>query len=436
MNRFNLTHNENMAGSRFFNNDSVELVQLISHCTDQVQELAKGKHVLSLYDTSEINCQSHAGKLSKQDTELGPVGNNKDIGFFIHPSLVVDARTGFPLGISSIQMWNRKWGKETKSRDHREEPIEEKETYRWLHGAQESAEHLQTASSITVVGDRESDIYESFAMLSDQGIDLLTRAKHNRSLPKNEQKLFDHLSGQAISGHYSLKVAGDSRTHRSTRLATMDVRYCEVVLKCPRRRNKEGYPPELTLYAIEAIEQMESIPNGEEAIHWRLLTTHKINELPKALLMLDWYSKRWLIEELFRILKSEGLELESSQLESGKALKKLAVMSLQVALQILQMKQERQGENQVQASIIFDKQEEQIGEAIMSKYEGKTAKLKNPYKKGSLARMVWLMARIGGWKGYVSSGLPGVITLKKGWQQFQNIAQGVKIAKSLDMYKE
>ena len=64
------------------------------------QQQVSGRHVLALSDTSEINLQAHVGRLNP-DT-VGVVGNNKDVGFFIHPTLVLEAETGFPLGISAV----------------------------------------------------------------------------------------------------------------------------------------------------------------------------------------------------------------------------------------------------------------------------------------------------------------------------------------------
>ena len=72
---------EIVGASRFFKNDSVTEDELIEATSKSCTKNCKGKHVLALNDTSEINYQKHRGKLSEKDTKLGPVGNNKDIGF-------------------------------------------------------------------------------------------------------------------------------------------------------------------------------------------------------------------------------------------------------------------------------------------------------------------------------------------------------------------
>lgn len=79
-----------------------ELVRsLAHHCEQQVE----GLHVLAVSDSSEINLQAHAGRLKPEG--LGVVGNHEEVGFYIHPTLVLNAATGFPLGISSVQVWSR-----------------------------------------------------------------------------------------------------------------------------------------------------------------------------------------------------------------------------------------------------------------------------------------------------------------------------------------
>jgi len=52
----------------------------------------------------------------------------------------------------------------------------------------------------------------------------------------------------------------------------------------------------------------------------------------------QWYSSIWYIEELFRLLKTQGLDIEASQLEQGQSLKKFMLFSLQAELQLMIIK--------------------------------------------------------------------------------------------------
>lgn len=59
------------------------------------------------------------------------------------------------------------------------------------------------------------------------------------------------------------------------------------------------------------------------------------------------------MKDLFRTVKSEGLNDESGEPETGKALRKLFIMALPVAIRILQLHQVRSGEKQTKDVIGF-----------------------------------------------------------------------------------
>jgi hypothetical protein len=107
---------EQIANYRFLENDNVTISELTKSLSDHCQQNVGGQHVLAISDTSEINLQSHKGRLKEQG--LGVVGNNKDVGFFIHPTLVLNAETGFPLGLSTVQIWTRALNHADKKREN------------------------------------------------------------------------------------------------------------------------------------------------------------------------------------------------------------------------------------------------------------------------------------------------------------------------------
>ena len=57
-----------------------------------------------------------------------------------------------------------------------------------------------------------------------------------------------------------------------------------------------------------------------------------------AIQCVEWYKCRWFIEELSRVCKSEGFRLESVQLESGAAIKKLTVLTMYATLRCMTLK--------------------------------------------------------------------------------------------------
>ena len=68
---------------RWLANDKVTSDVLIAHACARTGELAAGRHVLAIQDTTELNHQAHAGRVSG----LGTVGNGSDVGMFLHPRL-------------------------------------------------------------------------------------------------------------------------------------------------------------------------------------------------------------------------------------------------------------------------------------------------------------------------------------------------------------
>src|SRR4051812_21906995 len=49
----------------------------------------------------------------------------------------------------------------------------------------------------------------------------------------------------------------------------------------------------------------------------------------------------------------------------------------------------------------------------------------------TLAWCAWIIARLGGWKGYrISEGPPGPLTMRRGYEQFCSIHKGYTLAKS------
>jgi hypothetical protein len=111
------------------------------------------------------------------------------------------------------------------------------------------------------------------------------------------------------------------------------------------------------------------------------------------------YRLRWRIEEVFRILKSNGLKIEDSQLETADRLFNLAAFGLVAAARIIQLVDSRDGSTRP-ATDVIEADEIKAAAAISATLEGDTERQKNPHKKGTLAWLSWIAARLGGWNCY------------------------------------
>ena len=416
---------EQVSYYRFWKNDNVTETGLIelagSHCIEQCQSV---EHILLLQDTTELNLESHRGRI-KDKSGLGLVGNNTDLGFFCHPTIAINAKDGALLGALDIHLWHRDEDKENKDvRQYKKLPIEEKESYRWAERAIEANRKLPDKQHLTVVQDREGDIYESFCLLKEAGLNFVVRNNHNRTLAFSTLNLKEYISELLPAYECVMEVRGENK-QRKKREAHMEIRYTKASLSRPGQIiHNEKYPPDIEVYVVHVKEKQDSVPKGEKPIEWTLFTTHLVTNLSEALLIIKYYRMRWNIEDLFRTVKSEGVNYENSELESGKALRKLFVMALMAAIQILQLRQARSGETIQKPSLIFSNKQIECLESLLLRFEGKTEKQKNPHNKDNLAWATWIIARLGGWKGYASQRPPGVITLHDGWLRFQNLFDG------------
>ena len=421
---------DQMSFYRFFSNNNVREDDLISCLTKHCAVNCVGnKHLLLIEDTTELNMEKHRNRIVSKD-KLGLAGNNSDLGFFCHPTLIADPCDASLVGIIDLHLWHREEDKQDKhDRNYRGLPFAEKESWRWANRAIESSKQLKDVETITVVQDREGDIYESFCLLAKSGIDWVIRAAQNRLTV--EGKLRERIDGFSISGEYEVSINSDSKKHVN-RNAMLQVRYGTVELRRPASiavSQRDKYPETLSVQVVYVKEKADSVPAGEEPIEWVLYTSHPVDSFEDARQIIYYYTLRWLIEDLFRTLKSKGVNYESSELESGEALRKLLVMALMAAVQILQLRQARDGNTNQNPSLVFSDEQIAYMEKILPHFEGKTQKQKNPYQRNNLAWSTWIIARLGGWKGYASQRPPGVIILHDGWMRFHNMFEGWKIAR-------
>ena len=184
----------------------------------------------------------------------------------------------------------------------------------------------------------------------------------------------------------------------------------------------KSLPPEIELSLVEVAEA--DPPAGAEPILWRLLTTHPVADAAAAWQIVGWYRQRWTIEQLFRTMKQQGLQLEDSQLDTAERLIKLTAIAASAACTIMQLVHARDGRSDQGAEIAFSPAELDALEALVPTLEGATAAQKNPHPPRSLAWAAWAIAKLGGWDGYPSSRPPGPITFKHGLDYFRAFAAG------------
>ncbi|NLS75483.1 transposase, partial [Bradyrhizobium brasilense] len=129
------------------------------------------------------------------------------------------------------------------------------------------------------------------------------------------------------------------RMDRRGRQAHLSMRFGTVVLKRPQRPGVTDLAEGIKLSFVEVVELHP--PRGAEPIRWLLLTTHPVATVKDAWQIVSWYRQRWIIEQLFRSLKSQGLRIEDSQIESAEGLIKLVAVATRAACIVIQLVQAR-----------------------------------------------------------------------------------------------
>lgn len=415
---FGGTRSGEMAAHRLLSSADVEPSKLLVPHIERTVSACKGRRVVAAQDTSEINFD----RSRRPVAGLGPTGNTGIRGFFVHPVVAVDTEDEALLGVVGAHIWTR--GEETTPMHH-DIPFDEKESRRWLAGAEMAAERLApVATQVVVVSDREGDIYPMFAR-RPEAVELVVRAAHDRVLVEGGN-LFAAPAAWPALGTAQVKIQ-PKRPGDKGRTATVAIKAGTVTVKRPRSAPDRCEPRTLTLGLVE-VRETEAPKGVGKPLLWHLVTTLPVATLADAQEVVRLYRLRWRIEEVFRIMKSDGLDIEESQLETAGRLLNLAALALVAAARTIQLVDARDGSARPATDVIAP-EEIEAAAALSSTLEGGTQRQKNPHPKGSLAWLSWIAARLGGWNCYYKP--PGPKTMMRGLDRLVDRIAGYRIATGL-----
>jgi Transposase DDE domain len=397
--------------NRFLGNAKVTAERIIESWSESTVAAVAGRHVLAIQDTSEI----HFNTTPQRRRGLGEIGKGNNHGVLLHPMLAVDADNGTCLGLLSGELWTRE-GRRTVSHDLRE--LSDKESQRWISNAVAAKPLLVGATMVTLLGDRESDIFAFYASAAEQHYYVITRSMHDRKLT-DSAGLYETSNAMAKVEQRTILLL--ARAQRPARLAHLELRFGAVELARPQAKSLRYLPESLPLAVVD-VREVNAGP-GVEPLHWRLLTSHQVATADDAWRIVEWYKQRWIIEQFFRVLKTQGFRLEDSQIGTADRLLKLVAIAAKAAVITIQLLQARDGGEQP-AHIAFNASEVAALTALNQQLEARSKRLKNPHPPHHLAWAAWIIGRLGGWDGYQSSKPPGPITFKNGLEYFHAVAAG------------
>jgi hypothetical protein len=325
------------------------------------------------------------------------------------------------MGLVDVQVWVRDPKQFGKSANRYERPIEQKESYKWLksfQGAARLQRQLGSTTTVVSVGDREADIYELFCLAQKDPLHpkLLVRAERDRRVQGANMCLWQYMESHAVAGERLVRIP--KRNGRAPRDARLEIRFAQVELRAPKRKPMLG---PLRVWAVYVTEV--DAPTPKEAIDWMLLTTLEVNDFEGALEKVDWYKKRWGIEEYHRTIQSV-CRIENRQLGDRTVWENCLAIDLVVAWRIEHIKKLSREYPQAPCTVAFDEPEWQ---ALFV--------LRNPDQPlpsiaPSIHQMTRWTAELGGFLGGKNEN-PGSTTLGRGLQTLHDILIGVSLAQQL-----
>lgn len=325
---------DTQAAYRFFNNEQVTPEQILEpHRRATIERMREHHVVLVVQDTTELDYTDHPAR------DARCLNTEHRFGFYQHVQLAITPER-LPLGVVETKSFDRApetLGKETR---HQKEPIEDKESFRWLVGYRRACDLAEQCPNTRVVSvaDREADIYDIFLdaqLRSGSQADYLIRAHENRSTPelnraasrRTYHKVRDVLEKSPLRATHTIELCATPQ--RKARQAQLEVRAIRTAVKPPNHR------PGLAAITHNVILIQEvNGPGDDTEVSWLLVTTLPIETVAEILLAVEYYAARWTIETYFRTFKV-GCQVEKIMLETRSRLLNCLAMYHIIAWRIL-----------------------------------------------------------------------------------------------------
>ena len=419
---------ETMAAYRLFDNGKVTFENVLEpHIFKTRERVAAQPVALIVQDTTEVDVT----RPEDQVTGAGPLDGDSRRGALLH-LLEAFVPNGTPLGALGASIFVRSDEAETnasKTRGERQAiPIEQKESFRWVQGlicVQDEAQR-QPQVQFVCIADSEGDIYEYLAQAAagPTNAHWIVRSCQNRALQKNGGKKAElaHLREQLLAAPVlyldtinvrgrTAKVACEARGRRQareSRRAEVEVRAMQLTLRPPRRPDRKL--PVITINAVMVREI--NPPAGEEAVEWILLGDLPIETLEQVRTFVNYYKVRWMIEIVFRTLKS-GCRVEDRRFEHMDRIERCLAVYLIVTWRTLY------------ACMLGRSCPEMSCEAVFEPSEWKSAYRivlgEVPSSAPKLQEMIRTVAQLGGYVNRKRNDPPGPQTVCLGLQRLHDI---------------
>ena len=373
---------------------------------------------LLLHDTTVLD---YSGLSIK---ELGQVGNGHGKGIYCHNCLAVDASTRQVLGLAGQLLHRRRrTPKGEKRKDRQAHPERESRLWKKLSKSIPAQPADGPAGQLWVdIADRGADITEFLDYEEEAGKKYVVRSQHNRWIEREiagengittaKVKLHDWARSLPGQGMHTVEV--QAKNGQKARTAQVSVSWEKVTILPPRQRRGEERGVPLTSWVVRVWEA--NPPKDAEPLEWILLTNVPVLTLADALVRIEWYRMRWIIEEYHKAQKT-GTDIENMQFTYLNRLEAAIALLSVTAVMLLDLR------NQSRAPDAHQRRATDhvpfLWVRILSRWRHKEARL-----DWSVHDFFYALARLGGHQNRKHDHRPGWLILWRGWMQLQAMLDG------------
>lgn len=397
---------------RFYDNKKVTSKKIKeSHYLKTIEDLDSEEIILKIQDTTELDYTSQSEMKGR-----GYLARGKSQGIVVHTTIGVTSE-GLPIGVLDQKSWERDNQEQGKRVNRHKKEITEKESYKWIESCNKTDEMFLSNKKQITIGDRESDIYDLFAMERKSNSKILVRSYQNRSIKGEEKRLYELINKSELKGE--MEILTYNNINLEEREKKLEIRYEKVEILKTKLSNTNKEKVKLTI--IQAEEKVDK----KDKLKWILLTDLEVNNLEEAKQYIKWYSYRWLIERYHYVLKS-GLNIEKIQLDSVEKIKKVLSIYSIIAIRLLKTTYLIKKDIEVKSDKIFNKKEIELAYKLANKSKEKLLEIP------SLRDVVRWIAQLGGFLGRKGDKEPGVKSIWIGYRKFNDILESVNLLDELE----
>lgn len=359
---------------------------LVEHRNSTASRLKNESVALMIHDSSFFSFNSKRS-IKGLGNIGGKAGDQDTHGFIGHYSLAVSTND-VPLGVMGLTTWSRA-----------NSDMWEKESDRWPEAILETEKYCPPDTKLIHLADREADQFEVLFTLIKNKHDFIIRSKHDRIIENGDHYLRWHLNKKKNDHEFKIFHTKLKKDVEAV------VKYGEIEFFDPgfKLNGLTSVKRKVVLNILE-ISTTSEIAEKDQ-LHWILLTSLPLKNFGDASRVIDYYKKRWHIENFFKVLKDGGCKVERASLRTFERLDKYITLFSVIAWRIYYIKHLAELNPDEDSSLSFSEVE-----SLVLKIENKIS----DDQRITIKEALRLVAKMGGFNGRKHDGEPGTVSLWRG----------------------